>query len=104
MHHNQQIVVHIKCSPAAVDSVYFPQLEVIGKISDNVTRIADKLKAQAHWDFTFFEKERDELAASVKRLALDNHYPVRPPYLVKTVREAMPANGIITLDNGIYKI
>jgi len=104
MHHNHQIVAHINCSPAAVDPVYFPQLEVIGKISDNVLCIADKLDTQTHWDFSFFEKERDKLEASVKKYAADDHYPVRPPYLVKTVREAMPDDGIIALDNGIYKI
>ncbi len=104
MHHNHQIVAHINCSPAAVDPVYFPQLEVIGKISDNVLRIAEKLGTQTHWDFSFFEKERDKLEASVKKYAADDHYPVRPPYLVKTVREAMPDDGIIALDNGIYKI
>jgi len=104
MHHNHQIVAHINCSPAAVDPVYFPQLEVIGRIADNVLRIAEKLDVQTHWDFAFFEKERDGLEASVKKHADDDHYPIRPPYLVKAVREAMPDDGIIALDNGIYKI
>jgi acetolactate synthase-1/2/3 large subunit len=34
----------------------------------------------------------------------DMRFPVFPPCLVKCVREAMPADGIICLDNGVYKI
>jgi acetolactate synthase-1/2/3 large subunit len=30
--------------------------------------------------------------------------PIFPSYLVRKIREAMPADGIICLDNGVYKI
>jgi acetolactate synthase-1/2/3 large subunit len=31
-------------------------------------------------------------------------FPIFPPCAVKQIREAMPADGIICLDNGVYKI
>src|SRR3546814_908805 len=34
----------------------------------------------------------------------DSRFPIFPACLVKHVREAMPADGIICLDNGVYKI
>jgi acetolactate synthase-1/2/3 large subunit len=37
-------------------------------------------------------------------LAADARFPIFPPYLVRQVRECMPDDGIICLDNGIYKI
>ncbi len=38
------------------------------------------------------------------RSAATTRFPIFPPYLVEQVREAMPADGIICLDNGVYKI
>ena len=34
----------------------------------------------------------------------DMRFPMYPRCLVKLVRDAMPADGIICLDNGVYKI
>jgi len=37
-------------------------------------------------------------------LSGDERFPIYPPYLVEQVRAAMPDDGIICLDNGVYKI
>ena len=37
-------------------------------------------------------------------LAADTRFPIFPPHLVQQVRDAMPDDGIICLDNGVYKI
>src|SRR3546814_10171141 len=37
-------------------------------------------------------------------LAKDTRFPIFPPHLVQQVRDAMPRDGIICLDNGVYKI
>jgi acetolactate synthase-1/2/3 large subunit len=34
----------------------------------------------------------------------DLRFPIYPPHLVREVREAMPSDGVVCLDNGIYKI
>ena len=38
------------------------------------------------------------------KLAADERFPVFPPHLVQQVRDCMPEDGIICLDNGVYKI
>ena len=38
------------------------------------------------------------------KYAGDKRCPIFPPYLVEQVRKAMPSDGIICLDNGVYKI
>jgi acetolactate synthase I/II/III large subunit len=38
------------------------------------------------------------------KLAADARFPIFPPHLVSQVRECMPHDGIICLDNGVYKI
>ena len=37
-------------------------------------------------------------------LSGDARFPIYPPYLVQQIRDAMPDDGIICLDNGVYKI
>jgi thiamine pyrophosphate-dependent acetolactate synthase large subunit-like protein len=48
-------VIHINFSSAEVDSVYFPQIEVVGDIAHTIERLTDALSRQTHWDFRFFE-------------------------------------------------
>ena len=49
-------------------------------------------------------KARAAEVAHTASLRDDARFPIFPPYLVKQVREAMPDDGIICLDNGVYKI
>ena len=35
---------------------------------------------------------------------MDNHFPVLPQRIVKAVRDILPPDGIVTLDNRVYKI
>jgi acetolactate synthase-1/2/3 large subunit len=37
-------------------------------------------------------------------LAADARFPIFPPHLVQSIRNSMPDDGIICLDNGVYKI
>ncbi len=49
-------VIHINFSPARVDPVYFPQLEVVGDIANAIWQIDQHLTKQASWDFSYFAK------------------------------------------------
>ncbi len=40
----------------------------------------------------------------IERGADDERFPIHPPRLVADVRRAMPDDGIVCLDNGMYKI
>jgi len=97
-------VIHINYSSAKVDPVYFPQLEVVGDIANAIWRIDEGLSRQACWDFSFFSKVRDALQAQQQQGTGDARFPIFPSRLVEEVRSAMPDDGIIALDNGIYKI
>ena len=97
-------VIHISMNPAEVDPVYFPQIEVIGDIANAIWQIKEDILPQGHWDFAPMMKARDAEDAHSATLEADMRFPIYPPHLVKTVREAMPADGVIALDNGVYKI
>ncbi len=97
-------VIHISGRSAEVDPVYFPQIEIIGDIANAIWQIKEAIKPQSHWDFDFMLKARAAEVAHTESISGDARYPIYPPHLVKQVRDAMPDDGIICLDNGVYKI
>lgn len=97
-------VIHVNFFSAVVDSVYFPQVEVIGDIANSLWQIGEAITPQPHWDFTRFMRIREAGEAHVAEGADDDRYPVYPQRLVADVRAVMPDDGIIALDNGVYKI
>ena len=97
-------VIHVSFRPAEVDPVYFPQLEVVGDIANAIWRIKNHLKAQDHWEFGRMMAVKRAHDADLREGADDPRFPVYPQRLVAEVRAAMPRDGIICLDNGVYKI
>lgn len=98
-------VIHLNFFPAEVDAVYFPQLNVIGDIASNLTQLTIALKPIAmSWDTEFFQRIKENVASHLSKYEHDDRFPVLPQRVVKIVRETLPQDGIITLDNGMYKI
>ncbi len=105
MRRDGQTVIHISYSPAEMDDVYFPQHEVIGCTASNMRTLADEIEPSASWDFSYFEQVRDEIASHVFGEKADAEgFPNVPQRIVADVRQAMPSDGILSLDNGMYKI
>jgi len=97
-------VIHVNFRSAEVDPVYFPQLEVVGDIGNAIWQIKEAISVQPHWDFAPMMRARAAEIAHTAKSVGDARHPIYPQYLVAQVREAMPADGIICLDNGVYKI
>ncbi|MBT3717193.1 MAG: acetolactate synthase large subunit [Deltaproteobacteria bacterium] len=97
-------VIHINFLTAEVDPVYFPQLEVIGDIANSIWQISEQIMPQGSWDFSYSLKVKKAVDAHLLEGADDPRFPMLPQRFVADVREAMPSNGIIALDNGVYKI
>lgn len=97
-------VIHINFCSAQVDPVYFPQLEVVGDIGNAMWKIKEAIAVQPHWDFSYFLKVKKDLDEHLERDSKSNAFPLIPQRIVQDVRAAMPDDGIITLDNGMYKI
>ena len=104
MKDNGVTVIHVSTKTAEVDPVYFPQIEVIGDIGNAIWQIKQDISPNRSWNFdqmlSFHQAELDHTG----KLADDDRFPIFPPHLVKQVRDAMPHDGIICLDNGVYKI
>jgi acetolactate synthase I/II/III large subunit len=97
-------VIHVSTRTAEVDPVYFPQIEVIGDIANAIWQIKDDITPNRSWNFDHMLAYRKAELEHTNKLAADARFPIFPPHLVQQVRECMPRDGIICLDNGVYKI
>lgn len=103
MEHGGTQVIHINFSPAQVDEVYFPQLELVGDLSASFQALTRRLEYDAA-HLAAFESVRNEVQAHISENADDARFPLCPQRIVADVRRVMPDDGIIALDNGMYKI
>lgn len=122
---NAQRVIHIGPGPADVDTVWFPQHEVIGDTSSTLNRLTDRLTTKVQpaggffkklfkkdkpefqgpdYDKGFYERAKTWIDQHVSSHEGDDGFPVIPQRIVSDVQKAMPDDGIVALDNGMYKI
>jgi len=97
-------VIHLNYITAAIDPVYYPQQGVIGDIANSMERITAQITPQESWDFSRFMEVKAHLDQHLMEGVEDDRFPIYPQRLVADVRKAMPDDGIIALDNGVYKI
>ncbi len=97
-------VIHVSTKTAEVDPVYFPQIEVIGDIANALWQIKEDIVPSPRWNCDAMLRARAAEVEHTLSMCDDMRFPIFPACLVKCVREAMPADGIICLDNGVYKI
>jgi acetolactate synthase I/II/III large subunit len=103
MHTSGPEVIHVDFNPADIDQIYFPHVEVIGDVADSMTRIAAALDGSTH-DHLYYRKVQGLVRKRIGESADDARYPPVPQRIVADVRTVMPDDGILCLDNGMYKI
>jgi acetolactate synthase I/II/III large subunit len=103
-HDDSLKVIHINYSSATVDDVYFPQHEVIGDIGNAIWQIKEKIIKKDTWDTAYFLKVKKQIDDHIARDEKDLRFPIIPQRIVADVRAVMPEDGILCLDNGMYKI
>jgi len=97
-------VLHINFFTAAVDPVYFPQAELIGDIANSIWQINQRIKPNSNWDFAYFKKVKSVIDENLLEGTTDNRFPIYPQRIVAEIRRNLPEDGMICLDNGVYKI
>jgi acetolactate synthase-1/2/3 large subunit len=94
-------VVHVNYQRANIEQVYFPQAEVIGDIGPSLRLLADRLEGRIPNAKALLPMRAEILSRIASRATEDRFTPQR---LVHDVRAVMPEDGIVALDNGMYKI
>jgi acetolactate synthase I/II/III large subunit len=96
-------VIHVGFTPASVEQVFFPHAEVVGDVGPSLALLADRLEGKlAHAEALLPLRER--ILARVLDRAKEDRFPPTPQRIVHDVRQVMPEDGIVALDNGMYKI
>ena len=97
-------VVHIGFVPATVEEVYFPQVEVIGDIGEGPRAARRPAGRQAQDQPGLGGARRRDILGHITDRAREDRFPLTPQRIVHDVRQVMPPDGIVALDNGMYKI
>nr|WP_298773457.1 acetolactate synthase large subunit [uncultured Shewanella sp.] len=97
-------VIHLNYKSAQVDEVYFPQLELVGDISLTVEQLSEKLVGWKCAPVAYFKRVKQEVERHIAQGSDDDSFPIVPQRIVADTRKVMGEEGVIALDNGIYKI
>ena len=96
-------VIHISYTPATVEQVYFPDCEVVGDLGPSLKLLADRIEGKLPNAGALLPLREGILEHLMDR-ADEDRFPVTPQRLVRDVRRVIPEDGIVCLDNGMYKI
>ncbi|RZM01149.1 MAG: acetolactate synthase large subunit [Variovorax sp.] len=97
------LVIHVAYSSAAVEEVYFPHAEVVGDVGPSLMLLADRVAGRLPNAAALLPQRQGILERTMDR-AGESRFPLTPQRIVHDVRRVMPDDGIVALDNGMYKI
>ena len=96
-------VIHVSYTPANVEQVYFPHAEVVGDVGPSLDQLADRIEGKLHHAGALLS-QRDSILTRITDRATEDRWPPTPQRIVHDVRQVIPSDGIVALDNGMYKI
>src|ERR1700722_5392803 len=96
-------VIHVSYTPANVEQVYFPQCEVVGDVGPSLELLADRVEGRLHYAGALLNL-RESILNRIGDRATEDRWPPTPQRIVHDVRQVIPEDGIVALDNGMYKI
>ena len=96
-------VLHVGYLPATVEEVYFPHAELVGDVGPSLTLLAQRLEGKLPKAGALLTL-REAILARISERSDESRYPLTPQRIVYDVRRVMPEDGIVCLDNGMYKI
>ena len=97
-------VIHISFTPANVEQVYFPHAEVVGDVGPSLALLADRLEGKLETASALAVPARGHPEPDRGPRRPRSRFPPTPQRIVHDVRKVMPEDGIVALDNGMYKI
>ncbi len=96
-------VLHVGYLPATVEEVYFPHAELVGDVGPSLQLLADRIEGKLP-NASALLPLRANILAHIAERAEEQRFPLTPQQIVHEVRKVMPEDGIVCLDNGMYKI
>ncbi|BBM89513.1 acetolactate synthase [Spirochaetota bacterium] len=106
MQQGGKLVIHINFFSAVIDEIYFPQVELVGDIASTLNALKERLAPKSARHKEYIDRVRSEFANHFHEQCRSNDDAKKPTpqKVVAILREVMPDNGVIALDNGVYKL
>ena len=96
-------MIHVGYMPANVEQVFYPHAEVVGDVGPSLALLADRLEGRLRTAGAL-QPLRQGILDRIRDRAEESRFPPTPQRIVHDVRQVMPEDGIVALDNGMYKI
>jgi acetolactate synthase-1/2/3 large subunit len=96
-------VIHVGYEPASVEQVFSAHAEVVGDVGPSLALLADRLEGKLE-NAAALLPLRAGILARIGDRATEDRFPMTPQRIVHDVRQVMPDDGVVALDNGMYKI
>ena len=103
MQGDTQQVIHINFYSAQFKDIYYPQIEVVGHISNSMERLTQQLSG-IKIDNTWAQEIREKVRYAIHHLDNDDSFPMIPQRVVRDVRNVLKDDAILSLDNGMFKL
>ncbi|MCH9645667.1 MAG: acetolactate synthase large subunit [Proteobacteria bacterium] len=101
---NEQQVIHVNFHSAQIKDIYYPQVEVVGNISNSMDRINKELDECYACNRDWIKPIREKTRNAIHSLDDDASFPMVPQRVVADVRKVLDNDGIVSLDNGMFKL
>ena len=101
---SEQKVIHVNFHSAQIKGIYFPQVEVVGNISNSIERLTQALSDCYACDHGWISPIRERIRKAIHALDNDDSFPMLPQRVVADVRKVVDDDGIVSLDNGMFKL
>ncbi|MBT7002473.1 MAG: acetolactate synthase large subunit [Candidatus Thioglobus sp.] len=101
---SEQKVIHVNFHSAQIKGIYFPQVEVVGNISNSIERLTQALSDCYACDQEWIKPIRERTRKAIHALDNDDSFPMLPQRVVADVRKVVDDDGIVSLDNGMFKL
>src|SRR5580692_6875321 len=94
-------VIHVGYAPATVEEVFFPHAEIVGDVGPSLALLADRLEGKLT-NAAALLPLREGILAHLTDRCDECRFPPTPQRIVHDVRCAVPEDGIVCLDNGMF--
>lgn len=101
---DEQKVIHVNFHSAQIKDIYYPQVEVVGNISNSMDRINEALNECYACNRDWIKPIREKTRNAIHSLDNDTSFPMVPQRVVADVRKVVDEDGIVALDNGMFKL
>ena len=95
----------VEGTPAIVDNVYSPSAQVVGDVANAVWQIHESLREKGKtWVQPVFRRYKELADIKLSQGMDDDAFPMNIVRVVAELRKVLPEDGILSLDNGLYKV